>query len=250
MSLSQAAALLADKEAILVFTGAGISTGSGIPDFRGPDGVWTKLDPNEFTYDNYLRSADTRRRQWQWRFGSGLLDAEPNAGHVAIARMWTAGRVLGCVTQNIDGLHQRAGLPESAVVEVHGSVHRTRCLQCGASLPTVDLEHRITAGDDDPHCEQCGGILKTTVISFGEMMPQDAMRRAYALAATCDTVLAVGSTLSVYPAAEVPLEAARAGAGYVIVNQGPTEHDQLADVVVAGDASTVLTGLADTLLGP
>ncbi len=246
--IAAAVAQLADARRILAFTGAGISTESGIPDFRGPNGVWTRIDPSEFTYDKYLANPETRRRSWQARFGSGVLDAQPNDGHRALADLWRGERLLGCVTQNIDGLHQAGGLPEAAVVEVHGNAHRTDCLECGASMPTEALRGRVEAGDHDPHCEACGGILKVAVISFGQMMPEREMARAYALAAEADAVVAVGSTLSVYPAAEVPLVAARRGVPYVIVNRGETDHDPLATVRLEGAAGEILPALAQALL--
>ncbi len=239
---------LADARRIMAFTGAGISTESGIPDFRGPNGVWTRIDPSEFTYDKYVSNPETRRRSWQARFGSGVLDAQPNAGHRALAELWRSARLLGCVTQNIDGLHQAGGLPDEAVVEVHGNAHRTACLGCGANQPTESLRGRVEAGDEDPHCEACGGILKVTVISFGQMMPEEEMARAYLMARRTDAVLAIGSTLSVYPAAEVPLVAAGRGVPYVIVNRGETDHDPLATVRLEGAAGEILPELVAALV--
>ncbi len=246
--LAAAVAQLRDAERILAFTGAGISTESGIPDFRGPNGVWTRIDPSEYTYEKYLTNPDTRRRSWQMRFGSGILDARPNAGHRALADLWRAGRLIGCVTQNIDGLHQAGGLPDEAVVEVHGNAHRTRCLECGATQPTEALRDRVEDGDHDPHCDDCGGLLKVAVISFGEMMPQQEMARAYVMAAEADAVVAIGSTLSVYPAAEVPLTAAGRGVPYVILNRGETDHDAIATVRLEGAAGELVPALVGALI--
>lgn len=246
--LAQAIDLLIDKRRILAFTGAGISTESGIPDFRGPDGVWKRVDPSEFTYDKYVSQPETRRRSWKMRTDSGIYTAQPNAAHRALAELWTSDLLIGCVTQNIDGLQQRAGLPDAAVVELHGNVRRTRCLECGESWPTEVVLARLDAGEEDPPCSECGGILKVAVISFGEMMPVDEMERAAEMAQNCDAVLAVGSTLSVYPAAYVPLDAKEAGAGYVIVNQGPTEQDHIADVRIEGAAGEILPDLVRPLV--
>lgn len=248
-SLSDAIELLADKERILAFTGAGISTESGIADFRGPNGIWTRVDPSEFTYDKYVTRPETRRRSWKMRTESGIFSAQPNAAHRALVELWLAGKLHGCVTQNIDGLHQRAGLPDEAVVELHGNVHRTRCLECEASWPTATVIARLEAGEEDPPCPECGGIIKVAVISFGEMMPARELERAAAMAQTCDAVVAVGSTLSVYPAAYVPLDAKDAGADYVIVNQGPTEQDRFADVRLEGAAGALLPDLVRPLVG-
>jgi len=246
--ITAAAEALAGCSQILVFTGAGISTESGIPDFRGPDGVWTRVDPAEFTLDRYLANPETRRRGWAMRAESGVLDAEPNAAHRAIVDLWEAGLLIACVTQNIDGLHQAAGLPAEAVIELHGNAHNTVCTSCGALLPTTAVLDRVAAGDDDPACADCGGILKADVVFFGEMMPRGEMMRAAMATGDADAVIAVGSTLSVFPAANVPLEVAEAGHPFVIVNRGPTELDDMATVKVDGPAGEVLTRLADLLI--
>lgn len=247
--LDRALDLLRPKQRLLAFTGAGISTESGIPDFRGPDGVWTKIDPSEFTFDKYVRNPETRRKSWEMRKASGVLDAAPNAAHRALVELWEAGLLLAVVTQNIDGLHQAAGLPDEAVVELHGNVRTVDCLECTASWPTPEVIARVDAGEADPHCPECGGIIKVSVISFGQAMPVHEVHRASELAAACDAVLAIGSTLSVYPAAYVPIEAKETGAGFVIINQGPTEQDHLADVIVDGAAGEVLPAVAANLVG-
>lgn len=244
--VERAATLLSSARNILVFTGAGVSTESGIPDFRGPNGVWKKVDPADFTFDKYISNPDTRRRSWQMRQGSGILDAAPNRAHLAIADLWRQGRLLGCVTQNIDGLHQAAGLPPEAVVELHGNAHRSRCLACGSSWPTTEIVERVEVGDADPHCD-CGGIIKVAVISFGEAMPLTEVDRAYEMAEGCDAVVAAGSTLSVYPAAYIPLEAKRRGAPYLIVNLGATDQDYEADVRVEGPVGKILPELVAAL---
>ncbi len=245
--LREAADLLADAS-ILVFTGAGISTESGIPDFRGPDGLWTKMDPDDFTIGRYLASEEVRRRSWQLQLDSTHRVAVPNDGHRAIVRLWESDRLVGCVTQNIDGLHLAAGLPSSAVVELHGNVREVRCLGCGSTWPAEEVLERVSSGDGDPRCPQCNGILKLTVVSFGELLPAGAMARAHAMAAVADATVAVGTTLSVFPAAQVPLEAADRGAPLVIINQGPTEMDHLARVKLDGPAGTLLPALVDLIL--
>jgi len=245
--IAAAAALLRPCRRILVFTGAGISTESGIPDFRGPQGVWTRVDPDEFTLDRYLRYPETRRRSWRMRMTSGALDASPNAAHRAVVDLWATGRMVGCVTQNIDGLHQKAGLPEEAVVELHGNARTTVCLGCGDRQPTVDVIRRVDAGEDDPSCLLCGGILKTAVVYFGEMMPPGAVEEALGLAARADAVVSVGSTLSVFPAAYVPLQVAERGRPLVILNMGPTDFDHLAAARLPAPAGTALPALVAAL---
>lgn len=245
--IDRAIELLRGKERLLAFTGAGISTESGIPDFRGPDGVWTKVDPSEFTFDKYVNRAETRILSWEMRKQSGVLDAKPNVAHRALVDLWVAGLLSAVVTQNIDGLHQAAGLPAEAVVELHGNVQQVECLECDANWPTETVIARVDAGEADPHCPECGGIIKVSVISFGQAMPVLEMQRASELATACDAMVAIGSTLSVYPAAYVPLEAKQTGARYVIVNQGATEQDHLADVVVEGSAGEVLPAIVEAL---
>ncbi len=245
--LDTAARLLAERTRILVFTGAGVSTESGIPDFRGPDGVWTKVDPNEFTIDRYLASSATRTKSWALWSTSPLRVAEPNDAHRAIARLADLGLLEGCVTQNIDGLHQAAGLAEELTVEVHGNVRAVRCFGCSASWPTEEVFGWVDAGDADPHCPRCGGIIKMTVISFGQMMPMDEMDRAYAMAQNADAVIAVGTTLSVWPAADVPLRAAQRGIPFVIVNRGETDLDELANLKLDMPAGEAMTELVDRL---
>ena len=238
-ALDSAVAALARCERLLVFTGAGISTESGIPDFRGPDGVWTKVDPEEFTIDRYISRAETRISSWQRRNDSGFLGAIPNRAHHALVDLWDTGRMGGCVTQNIDGLHQMAGLPAQAVVELHGNARTTSCLDCGQRTATDAVVVRVEAGDADPACLVCGGILKVDVVFFGEDLPVGELARAHDLAEVADGVLVIGSSLSVFPAALIPLAVVEAGGPMVIVNQGATDFDSLAVATIdspAGDA--------------
>jgi len=232
---------------ILVFTGAGVSTESGIPDFRGPQGVWRTRDPARYTIQNYLRDTEVRRERWRDRLESPVDSALPNAAHRAIARLQRAGRAPVVVTQNIDGLHQAAGCDD--VIELHGTTREVACLQCGRRLPTAVVLDRVREGDDDPHCEICGGLLKTATISFGQSLIAADVDRAMAEAEACDACLAVGSTLSVWPAAGVPAHAVRTGARLVIVNEGATDLDQMADAIVEQRAGTAVPAIVDALLG-
>ena len=247
-TIEGAATLLRGASRVLVFTGAGVSTESGIPDFRGPDGLWSKVDPDDFTLSRYLTSSAARKRSWMRWSTSPIRGARPNAAHVAIVDLARMGRLEGCVTQNIDGLHQAAGLPDELTVELHGNVWSVRCLACPAGWPTGEVFDRVENGDEDPHCPHCGGIIKLTVVSFGQAMPAWEMDRAYAMAGDADAVVAVGTTLSVWPAADIPLAAARRGVPFVIVNMGHTDFDAAADIKIEQPAGKTLTRLV-TLLG-
>lgn len=245
--IAAAAELLADRSGVLVFTGAGISTESGIPDFRGPSGVWKTADPADFTLSNYVTNPDFRKGAWERRFDSPLRDAAPNPAHEAVVTYWLAGRMTGCVTQNIDGLHQAAGLPDEALVELHGNRNGITCLDCSSPADPGEVEVRWRDGEVDPVCSACGGLLKTTTILFGEMLPVAALERAAAWVDRADGVLVVGSSLSVYPAAGIPLEIAARGAPFVILNEGPTDQDPIADVRIDGKAGELLPRLVAML---
>lgn len=244
--------ILSDSSRILAFTGAGISTESGIPDFRGPDGIWTKVDPADFTITRYLANPDLRRRGWRMHVEGRLWGAraqiEPNPGHLALVDLWKAGRLAGCVTQNIDGLHLKAGLPPEALAELHGNVRQVRCLDCERRWPTEEILQRVEAGEEEPRCNFCGGIVKTTTVMFGEQLPGAVVERAWEMASQADAVLAVGSTLGVWPAAEIPFAAAQQGHPLVILNRGPTEMDHLASVRIEGAAGSVLPALVEEIL--
>ena len=247
-SISEAASLLDGTRRILIFTGAGISTESGIPDFRGPSGVWKTADPDDFTLSNYINDTDFREAAWERRFESLLRHADPNPGHEAVVDLWQSDRMIGCITQNIDGLHQKAGLPDDGIVEIHGNARGIRCLTCGIDADPDHVEARWRAGEADPSCNVCGGILKSTVIYFGEMLPTGALAIAEMWTADADAVISIGSTLSVYPAASVPLEIAARGAPFVIINDGPTDHDAVASVRLEGRAGTLLPRLVAELI--
>jgi len=212
----------------IAFTGAGISTESGIPDYRSQGGIWDKFRPVYF--DEFMSSRAAREEYWRrWAaLYPGIEAAAPNPAHRALADLHRSGLLDAVITQNIDGLHQRGGLPDEALVEVHGNAHQTICLECRDRQPTVEVLARVATGDEDPHCLLCNGLLKTTVVMFGEAMPPLEMQRAWEWSLQADAVLAVGSTLSVFPAASIPLEVAGAGHPMVILNMGPTELDALA----------------------
>ena len=242
MSISRAAAIIAEMRAGVAFTGAGVSTESGIPDFRSPGGVWTKYDPEEFSFPNFVKSAESRRKYWRWglEFYPHLVNAKPNPGHDALAELERRGKLRCVITQNVDDLHRRAG--SQAVIELHGNATTVACLTCGKSWPRDEIHARLTAGDEDPHCE-CGGLLKPRTISFGQPMPPAATRRAFAEARACDVMLVLGSSLVVYPAADLVPEAVEAGAKVVLINLQPTPYDEMAAVVLRGKVGEVLPKL-------
>jgi NAD-dependent protein deacetylase/lipoamidase len=236
---------LAEARRALVFTGAGISTESGIPDFRGPNGIWKTRDPLRYTIQNYLADPEVRREAWQLRLDSPVDRAEPNAAHRAVFELEAMGVVEAVVTQNIDGLHQAAG--SGNVIELHGTTRLAGCLSCGRRMPMEVVLDRVREGDLDPTCEACGGLLKSATISFGQALVEADVDRAMAYAESCDLCLCVGSTLSVWPAAGVPLQAARTGAPLVIVNDGETDLDGAASAVIGGRAGIVLPALVDAV---
>jgi NAD-dependent deacetylase len=228
---------------IVVLTGAGISTESGIPDFRGPRGVWTKNPAAEkqSTIQHYLADAEVRKAAWRSRIDSPAWSAEPNTGHRALVALERRGKLHALVTQNIDELHQRAGQSPALVVEVHGSMRRVMCWQCGRRAPMEEALARVRAGEDDPHCLVCGGILKSDTISFGQALVPEVIERALTVAGAADLLIAIGTTLQVQPVASMVPIAARAGAKVVIVNDQETAMDALADVVIRAPIGAVLT---------
>jgi NAD-dependent deacetylase len=240
---------LVEARRVVALTGAGISTDSGIPDFRGPNGLWTR-DPaaaRMFTLDDYVADPEVRRKAWQVRRDHPAWTAEPNAGHRALVELERSGRLLAIVTQNIDGLHQRAGNSPERVIEIHGTLYEVECLGCAARGPMAEVLDRIAGGEDDPSCTECGGILKAATISFGQSLDGRTLRRAVAAASGCDLLLAVGTSLLVHPAAGLVEVAAEAGARVVIVNADPTPYDPLADAVLRQPIGEVLPRLAANL---
>jgi len=240
---------LAQAERIVVLTGAGISTDSGIQDFRGPQGLWTKDPAAEKAahLSHYLADPAVRERAWRARAASPAFSAEPNDGHRALVELERSGRLHTLITQNIDGLHQAAGSDPTLVVEVHGTIREVACLDCGDRAPMQVALDRVAAGEVDPPCLLCGGILKSATISFGQNLVVDDLERSMAAARATDLLLAIGTTLTVFPAADVVPLAVAQGAPVVIVNGSPTAMDDLADVVINGSISEVLTALVADL---
>ena len=239
---------MAAARRVTVLTGAGISTESGIPDFRGPQGVWTK-DPAAqrlFTLQSYLADPDVRRLAWRNRRDHPAWAAEPNAGHAALVALERAGRLRAIITQNIDGLQQRAGSDPSRVIEIHGTLFHVECLDCDRRTSMRENLDRVEAGDPDPACLSCGGIQKAATISFGQALRPAVLQAATAAAADCDLLLAVGTTLQVQPAAGLVEVAVRAGARLVIVNRDPTPYDAIAAALVRGPIGATLPGLVAT----
>ncbi|WP_347057172.1 Sir2 family NAD-dependent protein deacetylase [Blastococcus sp. HT6-30] len=230
---------------ITALTGAGISTDSGIPDYRGPNGVWTR-DPDAeklVTLSYYVGDPDIRRRAWLMRRDMGALDVRPNAGHAALVDLEGQGRLRTLITQNVDGLHQAAGSAPDRVLEIHGTVHEVECLGCRARTTMQEALDRVAAGDPDPACRACGGILKSATISFGQMLDPAVIDAAAAAAADCDVLLAVGTSLTVHPAAGLVDIAVANGARVVVVNAQPTPYDDVADLVVREPIGSALPKL-------
>ncbi len=244
--VAAAARLVREASRAVAFTGAGISTESGIPDFRSPGGLWDRFDPNEFSYQRFLASAETRKKMWSWglELYPTLRDAQPNPGHRALAELEQRGRLRCVITQNIDELHQRAGSRE--VIELHGNAMRVACLTCGEDCAREALHERLVAGDLDPHCE-CGGILKSRAVAFGQAMPEPETSNAYAESGACDLMIAVGSSLVVYPAADMVPTAVNAGANLVLINLQPTPFDRIAEVVIRAKAGEALPAIVAAL---
>jgi NAD-dependent deacetylase len=235
---------------LTVLTGAGISTDSGIPDFRGPSGVWTKDPAAEklSTYQAYMADSEVRRRSWQNRLAHPAWAAEPNPAHLALARLARSTINTQVITQNIDGLHQRAGTPPGRVIELHGTMSAVVCTGCGDRTTMAEALARVRAGEGDPPCTCCGGILKSATVMFGQALEPGVFERAAAAAAGCDLMLAIGSTLIVEPAASLCAIAGGAGASLVIINRDPTPYDRAATAVIRDPIGTAVPQIADQLL--
>ena len=231
-----------EAECVVVLTGAGISTDSGIPDFRGPKGVWTKNPEAEkmATIQHYMAEPEIRRRSWQQKLAMAGAGREPNAGHRALVALHKRGKLDTLITQNVDGLHQDAGIPPDIVVEIHGTLREFVCMKCGDGGPMELALERVRAGEEDPACQRCGGILKSATISFGQGLVAEDLERAERAANACDLIIAIGTTLSVYPIAGVVPVAKRTGARVVILNAEPTAMDELGDAVLQGGISEIL----------
>jgi NAD-dependent deacetylase len=246
-AIDEARGWVDEARQVVVLTGAGISTDSGIPDFRGPNGVWTRNPEAEkqATLRHYMSDPDVRRQSWQNRLDHPAWSAEPNAGHQALVALERRGKLDTLITQNIDGLHQAAGSDPERVIELHGTMREVTCMSCGERAPMERALDRVRAGEVDPPCRTCGGILKSATISFGQNLVADDLARAAAAARRCDLMLAVGSTLSVFPAADVVPLARMSGALVVIINGSETAMDHLADAVLRGPIGDLLPRVVD-----
>ncbi len=243
---AQLAEMIQNANRVLIFTGAGISTESGIPDFRSPGGVWSKMTPIYF--QDFVASRDQRRESWRRVFNktAGWTGAKPNTGHYAVAKLVDMGKVSRVVTQNVDNLHQHAGIDDNKVIEIHGNASYAKCLNCGKRYEFDDLKPRYEA-DEDLTCLFCEGLLKSATISFGQAMPEEKMALAEAEAEVADLCLAIGSSLVVYPAANIPIIAKQTGAQYAIINREPTDQDPYADLVLNTEIGPLLSEVIELL---
>mgnify|MGYP001083793591 CR=1 FL=1 len=246
--IQQAADLIAGSRRLVAFTGAGISTESGIPDFRSPGGIWTRFDPDDFTIDRFLSSEDSRRKQWRL-FGDGLLSdkAEPNLAHLAIAELYRLGKLDCVITQNIDNLHQKAGVPDERVFELHGNMRWAVCLDCGRRYAFAEITVRLAGGEEIPHCLDCRGMLKPDIVMFGEQLPVRTLEEAARRSMAADVFLAIGSTLTVYPAALMPQYAVQAGGKLILVNLTETPLDRRADVLLPFMAGETMQAVVEAV---
>ncbi len=240
-----AAEMIRNSTLLVAFSGAGISTESGLSDFRSPGGLWDRY--RVVTYPEFLRSHEARREYWSMRreLIPGLLAARPNPAHEALAELEQQGKLHGVITQNIDGLHQDAGSRE--VIELHGTNRSAACLSCGKQWPIEEIQLRLEGGDLDPHCDQCDGLIKPETVSFGQSMPKEFLDKAMQLAENCDLMLMIGSSLEVQPAAALPIIAHEGGAKLIFINRDPTQFDEFADLLVHSSAGDFLAEVLDEL---
>lgn len=248
-SIATVADLIKGSSKVVAFTGAGISTESGIPDFRSPGGLWERYDPEEFTYQKFMSSEGSRRLMWQLAkdFTPVLERAAPNAAHLALARLEKMNKLVCVITQNVDYLHQKAGNAENRVIELHGTMRFIKCLSCGERYTAQEIQMVLEDGVEIPECRRCAGILKHEAIAFGEAMPVQAMLKAEHASRTCDLFIVIGSSLVVYPAASMPIIAKRSGARLVIINRDPTDQDPLADYIIRGSAGEAMDAIMTQL---
>jgi NAD-dependent deacetylase len=242
----KAAELIIAAKKLVVFTGAGISTESGIPDFRSPGGIWSRFDPEDFTYQKFTTDVEARRKQWRM-LGEGHLttEAQPNLAHYAIAELDRLGKLDCVITQNVDNLHHKAGVPAEKIFELHGNVQWAVCLSCGRRYPFEQIKARLEGGEEIPECEACQGMLKPDAVLFGEALPQDVLEEASQRSSDCDLFIVVGSTLVVYPAAYMPVYAVRGGAKLIIVNLSDTPLDAQAAVLIRAKAGEAMNQIVD-----
>ncbi len=240
--IAQGGEMIGTARKILVFSGAGLSTESGIPDFRSPGGIWDKYDPSDFYFQTFVANEKAREKYWKMstEFYDGMKDALPNQAHLAIKRLEDKGRLLAIVTQNVDALHHKAGNTPDKIIEIHGTVFTVSCLSCGKEYDRNEIQVRLASGVKVPYCDQCSGILKPKTISFGQAMPEDKMAQAFRYAQECDLCLVLGSSLVVYPAASIPAHARQRGAKLIIINRDETPLDSEADLVIHESVSMAL----------
>jgi NAD-dependent deacetylase len=243
--ISQVAELIAYSKNTVVFVGAGLSTESGIPDFRSPGGLWEKYNPEDFYFQNFLSSEASREKYWQMatEMYDSMKDAQPNAGHFAIAELEKLGKLDCLITQNIDGLHFKAGNSEEKVLELHGTAMHVTCLSCHKRYEREEIQARLATGDKTPRCKACTGFLKPATISFGQSMPERETAEAYRRSEAADLFMVIGSSLVVHPAAYMPVMARRAGAKLVIINRDETACDGLADIIINGLAGPTMAAV-------
>jgi len=243
-TISTIARMLKEAKKVVVFTGAGISTESGIPDFRSPGGVWSRYNQDDLTYQKFRASEKYRKLYWAYdreRYPA-MRDARPNAAHLAIVELEKLGKLSGLVTQNIDGLHAKAGNSPEKIWELHGTVHEVVCLDCGLRWPREEITARMDREKIDvPYCDECGGPLKVATIAFGQSLPEKVLEKSFELARSCDLFITIGSSLVVQPAAMLPLEASRSGASLVLINMTPTPYDAVMDVIAMGSAASIMS---------
>jgi NAD-dependent deacetylase len=246
-NIEKVADMIVAAQRVIVFTGAGISTESGIQDFRSPGGLWHQWNPDELTFDKFMNSRASREHYWGFSraIWPTMSSAKPNIGHYAIAELYKMGKLYSVITQNVDGLHQDAGVPDDKVIELHGTIRWVSCLSCGKRWPREKIEKMMDeTGDKAPEC-QCGGFLKQATIAFGQSLPVDALEEANRKSSICDVFIAAGSSLVVYPAAQMPLIASQNGAKLVIITLSDTPHDSYADAVINEKTGPTLSLIAE-----
>jgi NAD-dependent deacetylase len=245
--LKQVAQWITTSKKVIVFSGAGLSTESGIPDFRSPGGVWDRYNPEDFYFQNFLASEASREKYWQMatEMYEPIKTAQPNQAHLAIAELEKLGRLDCVITQNIDGLHFKAGNSEEKVIQLHGTAIFVSCLSCKKRYDRDEIQERIKEGQKAPSCDDCGGLLKPATISFGQSMPEKETEEAYHRSSLCDLFIVVGSSLVVQPAASMPLVAKRNNAKLVIINRDPTPYDDMADVVIHSQAGLTMASILE-----
>jgi NAD-dependent deacetylase len=245
--LKQVANWIVTSKKVIVFAGAGLSTESGIPDFRSPGGVWDRYNPEEFYFQNFIASEASREKYWQMatEMYEPMKKAQPNLAHLAIAELERMDKLDCVITQNIDGLHFKAGNSEEKVIQLHGTAIFVSCLNCKKRYDRDEIQERIKKGQKAPRCDDCGGLLKPATISFGQSMPERETQEAYQRSSFCDLFIVIGSSLVVQPAASMPLLAKRNGAKLVIINRDPTPYDDMADIVIHGQAGPTMASILE-----